>query len=95
MLIFRLIAVAAISIFIFAGCSSDSTVAKDFNTMNNDVFHGPADPDDTDDARGSYDWMNNRMNEEQVTDELNTERPFDTVGQGGDDNFEENESFQP
>lgn len=91
----RLTIVAILSLFIFSACSSDSTVSKDFKAANDDVFHGPADPDNTNGARGSYEWMNNRMNEEQVGSELNADRPFDTVGEGGDDNGGENESFQP
>lgn len=95
MFIYHFLAIALISIFVFAGCSSDSTVAKDWKAVDDNVFHGPADPDNTNDARGSYEWMNNRMNEEQVASELNADRPFDTVGEGGDDNGDENESFQP
>ncbi|HBM16684.1 MAG TPA: hypothetical protein DD381_10140 [Lentisphaeria bacterium] len=84
-----------ISLIIFSSCSSDSSIANDWKAVDDNVFHGPADPDNTGDARGSYVWMNNRMNEEQVADQLNTERPYDTVGQGGDDTGEENMSFQP
>ena len=95
MLFIRLAILAILSLFIFSACSSNSTVAQGFKAADDNVFHGPADPDNTDDARGSYEWMNNRMNEEQVASELNADRPFDTVGEGGDDNGDENESFQP
>lgn len=95
MALIRFIVVTIVSLFIFSACSSNSTVVKDFKAADDTVFHGPADPDYTDDARGSYEWMNNRMNEEQVSSELNAERPYDTVGEGGNDNAGENETFQP
>jgi len=95
MVLIRFIVLTIVSLFIFSACSSDSTVAKDFKAVDENVFHGTADPDNTDDARGSYEWMNNRMNEEQVASELNADRPYDTVGEGGNDNAGANESFQP
>lgn len=92
----RLTIIAVLSLFVFSACSSDSTVAKDFKALDDNVFHGPADPDNANDARGSYDWMNNRMNEEQVASEINTERPGDgDAGASGDDTGDMNESFQP
>ncbi len=90
----RLTIIAFLSLFIFSSCSSDSAIDKDFQAVNDTVFHGPANPDNTDEARGSYEWMNNRMDDEQTASELNADRPFDT-GDSGDDNEGMNESFQP
>lgn len=77
MSIIRILLILGVVLIVSSGC---------------DTFQKPSEADDTTQARGSNAWWNNRMNQEEMSNAINADRPESA---NESDNMQTNVGLQP